>query len=372
MKNSHNIRFIQAHINNCKGIPVSVDDMLEYFEYHAKPEIEDLLYENHTEWTVPKWTKKGDIVFFMIQKEMHKTAAKLKKELEARKDEFSAINYAMYYSYVNKCVDLINKYHGKIIAVGMISGVPTFDANDPNTRWKSSIYASVSPLCALENPIDISKFNDFIRVSRQSAITGVFGEDYEKLKQIISRDNDIPDFLKCSSASPLPYNKINKDTWLSISNEFRRNFILEAQFRAYYVDYLLAELKDKRTKTHSECTCKKQGNPDVYIDNIISFNGTYLMVEDKLNVAGETNIKAQVKRYCDVDICVLDKKTSKQEFGTAFYRDKVLIIDTGKIYLYDMQSDTVKDLYDLDNLHDVEDIKIIKHAIEQSLREQKQ
>lgn len=361
-------QYVQAHINNCKCIPETVDELLTYIEDYPVREIETLLFDDHTCWAVPKWSKRGDIIFFMIQKETPNKMRRLRRELVARKNEFEAGRYSFLSAYVEELDTLINKYHGKIISVGRVDGTPFYETEFKTTRWQTRIYVDVYPLKSLEKPIDISEFNGFIRVSRQSAITGVFGEEFDRLKDLICRKNAGLDFLKISYASPLPYNRINKDNWLEIANDFRRSFLLEAQFRAYYVDFLLAAIKDRGTKIYAESTCQKAGKPDTYIDNVISFNHKYLMVEDKLDIQAERDIKGQVQQYCRVDNCILDSKMSKQAAGTDFYQDKVLIIDTEKIYLYDALTDVVRELFDLDRLHSRKDIAKVKEIIRDMLK----
>ena len=100
--------------------------------------------------------------------------------------------------------------------------------------------------------LDISEFNEYIYVSRQSAITSVLGEDFKKLKSLIISKNNTPLYFSQVDATPIPLKRINKDNWMTISNEYRRSFMLETQFRAYYVDYLLSAIGGRKT-IYKEC-----------------------------------------------------------------------------------------------------------------------
>ena len=101
---------------------------------------------------------------------------------------------------------------------------------------------------------------------------------------------------------------------------------------------------------------------------MISFDGKYLMVEDKLDIHAEQNLEVQVARYCRVDSCILDAKSGKIIEGDKFYTDNVLIIDTEKIYMYYVNSNIVDEIFELDDLKQIHDVNHIKILIKQRLQ----
>ena len=107
--------------------------------------------------------------------------------------------------------------------------------------------------------------------------------------------------------------------------------------------------------------------PDSFVDNIIKLNKKYLPVEIKLNINAEANIKGQVAKYCHVDKCFLSNKDAYYIESSKMYSDKVMIIDTYNIYLYDNLTNQINTLYNLDNLKNEEDILLIKQILTDSL-----
>ena len=49
-------------------------------------------------------------------------------------------------------------------------------------HWQARIYADIDIIAILEHPPDISGFNDFIKVSRQSGITPVVESEFAELR----------------------------------------------------------------------------------------------------------------------------------------------------------------------------------------------
>lgn len=218
----------------------------------------------------------------------------------------------------------------------------------------------------LENPIDSSEFNEYIRITRCGAITGVFGDDYQKLVGTIGEKNKLPRYVTESVSIPVPLRKINKDNWIEIAGAYRRSFFLEIQFRSFYVNYLLALLGDTKT-IYRECRCCKDTNPDSFVDNIIRLKGKYLPIEVKLNIKVEPYLVGQVTKYCELSKCYLTNRAPDYIDSSAMYSNNVVIIDTNKIFLYDDEKKSIEEIYDLDHLKTREDIIYIRQLLVNSL-----
>ena len=86
----------------------------------------------------------------------------------------------------------------------------------------------------LKNPIDINEFNSFIMVSRQSAITPLPSNEYQKLKNILVAKNDnLPEYYLDSKIGDYNLSKINATNFLQITKEYRSRFLLEANLPLY-------------------------------------------------------------------------------------------------------------------------------------------
>lgn len=355
---------VQAFINNI-SFPTSLDELLNFYIYeHGTFNIEDILVEEETYWTVPKWAKAGDIVFFMHSKTAISKITALKTKLMNSKGMYSENDFSEMLEWIERGRTLYRFYGGKIFAIGRVSGIPEYFSEDDELllHWGTRIYADIDSIMVLENPVDISKFNDFILVSRGSAITGVFGNDYKRLIDVIGKSNKLPRYVTESISIPIPINEINKNNWIELAGQYRRSFFLEIQFRSFYVNYLLPLLGDQK-KIYRECRCCKDNNPDSFVDNIIKIKGKYLPVEVKLDINAEADIKSQVTKYCNVSKCFLDQKSSDYINSSVMYTNNTLIIDTYKIYMYTDKNKTITEIYDLDNLKTKDDIDFIKNRL---------
>ena len=356
--------YVQAFIANI-SYPDSLDSLVSFLEeYEENNNVKTILDNTYGEWTSPKWCKTGDIVFFMHAKYAISKITAIRTEYKQRKEEIT--NQYLRNRIETALMDAINihkMYGGKIFAIGRVIGGLFNDqyAIDGGLHWKSTVYAPIEILSVLREPIDISDFRDYIRVSRQSSITPVMGDDFEHLRSIIRAKNQLPSYLEDCAAMPIPIRNINKENWLSIAYEYRRNFFLEVQFRKYYVDYLLSLLGDRRT-FFKECACYKESRHPSYVDNMIYIFGHYLCVEVKLNVSSCLDIKKQLSKYCNTTRVVLNSR-GLMAYPDQMFTNYVLLIDTESVFLFHYESQAITKIYDLDELRKPSEIQQIKAAL---------
>ena len=363
---------VQSYILNL-SFPTELDDVLHIKqEYPGLFDMEVLLYTDEVyNWTAPKWVKPGDIVFFMHSKTSILSIRRLKKELKQKSDQYTEEEYTIISDALQKGEEIYSKYGAKIFMFGRADESPVYLPNDQldhSPYWKSRIYVNVCDCQLLANPIDLSEFSSFIKLSCGGSITPVFGDEFESLKALITaRGNTIPNYLALSRAMPIPLAKINENNWIQISSQYRLSFIYESQFRAFYVDYLLKQLGDKKT-IYRECPCKKGDLHPSYVDNVILFGGKYLPVEVKLSKDAETDLRGQLRKYCNVDVLYLDSKEGHIAENSRVISDKVLLIDTYGIYLFSYQDDTITDITDLADIKCDSDIQRIRGRILSALQ----
>lgn len=360
------MNYVQAYISNI-SFPNSLDEVYNYAHSFDMEEVirggdaGEYYEERKTEWTAPKWCKKGDIVFFMHAKTANNKIGKLKKELLRNRENYSDNDFWTIMNALIRAKKIHDIYGGKIFAIGRISGKPIYDKIDnANLHWKSNIFAPIDDIFLLENLIDMSEFGVEIEVSRQSSITPIFGKKFELIKKLILRRNNIvEEYLKNSVAEPMPLHKLNDDNWLEIVNCHRRGFFLEAQFRAFYVDRFLKNLGDTKA-FYKECGCKKENRCKTFVDNVIKLNGKYLPVEVKLSVSAEKDIRSQLTSYCNLKQLYL---TTDKVISDNIYKDNVLVIDTDKIYIFFDKEGGLKEVFELDNIKSKDDIIAVRAVI---------
>lgn len=359
------MNYVQAYISNI-SFPNSLDEVYNYAHSFNMDEIirggDDGTYEDReTAWTAPKWCKIGDIVFFMHAKTANSKISKLKNELINNKELYPNSTFWTIMNALTRAKKIHDIYGGKIFAIGKISGNPVYEKMDnENLHWKSNIYAPIDDIFLLENPIDISEFNIEIDVSRQSSITPVFGEKFCFIKNLILNKNRVVEkYFIDSVAEPMPLYRLNDDNWLKIVNCHRRDFFLEAQYRAFYVDRFLKVLGDAKT-FYKECGCNKENKSKTFVDNVIKLNGKYLPVEIKLSVSTEKDINSQLASYCNLkQLCLTTDKVVTDNI----YKDNVLVIDTDKIYIYYDKEKALREVFELNNIESNNDIVDLREII---------
>ena len=359
---------VQAVVNNI-SFPKSLNEILQIHRIRNGFDIEILMKDSengeYTEWTMPKWCKPGDIVFFMHAKTARATIAKLKKALQKSSEKFSSDESGILNASLERGIELYNQFGGKIFMIGKVCEEAFYDSDKDyefNPHWKSKIYAPIDSLFQLQCPVDLSEFSSFIQLSRQSAITPVFGKEFDMLKSLIMSRNPVPFYLQESVSVSVPLSKISKDNWIQLTSKYRRSFFLEIQFRTYYVNYFLELIGDRKT-FYRECACIKHGQRTSFVDNVIVVNGCYLPVEVKLNIDTEKNLIGQLQKYCSLDSLILDTKKNRYAAQDKIFNYGVLVIDTNGVYWYYCDAKSIEQIYDLDNLLSQQDILDLRKLI---------
>lgn len=347
---------VQAVINNI-SFPKTLDELRHYAFDVGYFDIEDILFNLETEWTMPKWAVQNDIVFFFHAKTAITTIRHLEILLSREEPEDKDI----LLEELQKARKFYREYGGKIFAVGRVLNRPFLDnyAETVNLHWKSKVFAAIGDIYVFDNPVELNEFSDFIFLSRQSAITAVLGDDLEKLKRLISRKNALPPYVVQSSATPIPLKSINPYNWLGITQTYRRTFFLEIQFRRYYVDYFLKAIGDTK-KIYSECACYQEGQLTGYVDNAIWINKKLCLVEIKLNIHTANKIESQLEKYCFTEKVLLGENQFESEH---LIQDRVMVIDTEKLYFFEAEKDELVEMIDLDCIKSSKDLVNTRESI---------
>ena len=354
---SHKTPYVNAHINNI-SFPTSIEG-LEVFVYeHGMYNIEDVLTNPDTNWTVPRSAKIGDIVLFFHAKTAISRITALITQVRDLHDG-SKHDRPLLLEWLERARSLYKTYGGKIFAVGRVTGSPEYwptDGDNSTYHWGNRIYADVGDIVVLENPIDICEFNSFIKVSRQSAITPLPAREFTELRKVIQgRNNNLPEYFQRCEIGNFDLAHINRENFLTVTQEYRRRFLLEIDFRSYYVDHLLRGIVKRQF--WRECTCCTEGKPNYFVDNVFKINGTYYLLEVKLNIHLERDLHGQLRQYICADHLFLDQGMARKI--TDFERNFMYVIDTNAFYRYDAATDTLTELIRLDDVHCMDDIKKI-------------
>lgn len=339
--------FVNAHINNI-SFPKTIEQLETFIYEHGCYNVEDVINEaeeGYTIWTVPRSSAVGDIVLYFHAKTAIQTIRKL--TTVARLLDETIHDKGLILEWLDRAKDLYSLYGGKIFAIGRVHSRPKTEDGNNEYHWSGRVYAEVGDLWLLDTPIDISEFNSFILVSRQSAITPLPSTEFEKLKEIISEKNSgLPLWFLESKIGDYNLSKINRSNFLEITNTYRKRFLLESNFRSYYVDHFLKILSGR--KIYRECQCHSNKTPLARVDNIFEFEGKKILLEVKLNIALENDLISQLNQYINADYIYL---TNEQiEKVTDFEKEFMFVIDVYSVYKYIPKMKQLIKLFDLDGL----------------------
>ena len=153
-------------------------------------DIEKILFRDGTARKVPGWAKPGDIVFFILPDAAGTLIENLKAEAEKQRHWYSIVITEALTGALDCAAELCSLYAGKLFAVGQVAG----QAENPEDYTVEHIFV-------LENPVDISEFDSFIPVSGQNSVSAVQGDDFDRLRNIIANQNDIPEYFSKATAA---------------------------------------------------------------------------------------------------------------------------------------------------------------------------
>lgn len=345
--------FVNAHINNI-SFPKTIEQLEDFIYEHGCYNVEDVINEaadGYTVWTVPRSSVVGDIVLYFHAK----TAIQWIRKLETATNTLNPKLHdkELLFEWLQRARSLYSLYGGKIFAIGRVSSRPEREDDVTPYHWSGRVYADVKDLHLLEKPIDISEFNSFIFVSRQSSITPLPSKEFEELKSLIKAKNpNVPIWFLESKIGDNMLSKVNNNNFLEITNSYRKRFPLEINFRSYYVDYFLKALSGKNV--YRECRCHTQKTPLARVDNIFEFAGKNFLLEVKLNISLEKDLISQLNQYiCAEYICLSDDPNTDI---TDFEKEFMFVIDVYSIYKYDLKIQRLTKMFDLDEIKSKTDI----------------
>lgn len=316
-------------------------------------------------FTAPKWSQKGDVIFFMHSKTSNAHISRIKKQLMNKLDEYTEEEQESLLEHMHYGEELYEKVGGKIFALATVGGdksvIESDEIFDEKIHWGRNIYAPINNICILDFPVALSQFKDFITLSTGGSITPVLGSDYTQLIKLVNRYNTLDKYYTETKPVENPLNKLTSSNWIENNINKRSGYFLAKQFRVYYVDYLIKELSDNK-KIYSECNCYSDKSLYSIVDNMILFNGKYLPIKVKLDINNESDLKGQVSKYINLTSFELDEKTKLKADNNIY--NKVVVIDVNYIYIFDGE---IKKIYDLNNLKCKSNLKEIKKVISEEL-----
>jgi len=336
---------IQASILNV-GFPKNVhklENMLSKNEpFEQQLDIERIInyrVGDEVQWSSPKWLQEDDIVFFYHAKSASVTINRLKK--------YEGLSTTLRKA-LHKATSYYEHYGGKLFAVAKIAARPEYyDGDRGYHHFKGRIFAEIKDIEILTYPLQMDEFSDFIRVSRQSSITPVFGSEFDKLLALIKSNNTLSKKYSNIKGNTVPIKDADISNFI-LSAEATHRYTSESQFRAYYVDFLLKTISARDVFT--ECYCFKNDVVTGIVDNIIKVNDKHVFVEVKLNIRAEGDLVSQLRQYVNSDYLKISNGKGKTIIAD-IETQKMLVIDTEEVYVYSDLTGECNSVFNLSELN---------------------
>lgn len=182
----------KAYINNI-SFPSNLEELSNKINEFGTMDMEDVLASNPVEFSVSKYAKAGELVFFMHTKTANAKISAVKKEYDNSKSKDENLGKVL-----SRAKEIYKKCGGKIFAVGFISEDPVYynPPLDYDVHFKSKYFANITNTFILNIPIDISEFREFIKISQFGSITVLDNEKFQRLRELILSKNEVPNYFK--------------------------------------------------------------------------------------------------------------------------------------------------------------------------------
>jgi len=339
MVSSHKSSNLQNIVQSCIttiSFPETIDEVLDMVNKHQQwiADIDTLFIDEPNDenfWSSPKWLTQGDIIFFYYTKSSKQRITKLLQQAKLDYDQEDEVVKELVL-LLERSQEVACLYSGTIFACANVSGSTEYFGND-GCHFKHSFFAPLDKVHIFDKPLTYEEFTEYITIS-QGTITLIYGKHFEGLRNLFSSQNRLPNFLKNAQLRDCYLRDVTKDNWIEISCHPSTRFIYEAQIRAYLIDYLLNEIKDKGTPLLEECECYRGGKHTGKVDYYLKIGGQWIPVEAKLNILAERDILSQIAKY--TRITSFKPTIGQQHRGKVFEPTKspiCIIVDQSGVYI---------------------------------------
>jgi hypothetical protein len=277
-------------------------------------------------WTAPKWLTEGDILFFYH-------AATATQRISRLRRKAKALALGELVAFLEHSHALADRYSGTIFGYAIVAGQSEFfDDDNSDLHFKGKVFAPLKRTHVFKNPLSAKVFAQTLKISRQSALTYLTRPQFDNIKQQLSIQNTLPDYLTDAEFAEQSLRNVTRDNWISVACADHTRFALEIQLRDYFLVHFLEAIKDAKTPLLEECQCRRNGKNTGFADYFIKLHGKWIPVEAKLNVKAEERLFEQLAKYIHIDSFVPTKGNRKDECFTTVDNDFCIVVDQFGIY----------------------------------------
>lgn len=274
-----------------------------------------------TKWTAPRWMTENDLLFFYHTKRAQERTRKLLQEARGAfwKDK-------RLIAFLERASQHAGQYGGTLFGCATVSA-PTEYIEEDRTHFARRTFAPLGQVHIFENPLPLERITEVMRIGQNTTIP-LFEPQFQAIRAALAQQNELPPFLAKARSGDRTFRYVNQENWPLISSQPHTRFIYEDQLRAYWLDFVLNELRDEGSHLLIECNCFRQGRDTGIADYFIQVHGVWVPVEAKLNMLAEADLLGQVAKYMNLEAFERKKKRYEMTPGNV-----CLVGDQSGIYV---------------------------------------
>jgi hypothetical protein len=250
--------------------------------------------QREASWTGPAWMVAGDVLFFHLTKKSRSLAKSyLRATDRAARPELAAT--------LDRILLQADRYAGTILGYAIVSGQARRERQEgPGAHFASQVFLPISYVQIFETPLPGTAFRDLVQINAGAVNPPLDATRFAALKaRLGERNRDIGPLAQLEFGDLHLAGIKGADNWYELLRNERVRFLYEEQVSEYFVEPLLAAVKDPGSPLLKECRCDprdpttERGRSDYFV----RIGEKWLPVEVKLDVGLAENIARQLAKY---------------------------------------------------------------------------
>ncbi len=183
-------------------------------------------------WTAPRWMTQGDLLFFYHTKTARQKIARLQSEVDEiarsldlgtacggfESNDANRRTMTEVARLLGRATKLSDKFSGSILACAEVTGPSAYhDDEDLERHFSSRSFAPLGRVRVFERPLPSDEFVGLVKIGQGTPNTPLYEEQFNGIKRLLSKHNDLPDFLRGARIAEEGFRDVTAENWPSIA-----------------------------------------------------------------------------------------------------------------------------------------------------------